>query len=317
MKISLITPANKQSKSGNRTTAVRWARFMRDLGHKVHVDTDYHNEPADMMVALHAWRTASSSHRFRALYPNRPLVVALTGTDINEYIFTDPDPTLKSMEIADALVCLHDLAVGATPKRFHKKLTVIYQSCPPLPGPRRPSQRYFDICVIGHLRDVKDPLRAALAVRNLPHSSRIRLIQLGHAHTAAWADTARAEEKKNPRFSWKGEVPFGRVRREFQKTQLMVISSLNEGGANVVSEAIVAGVPVIASDIPGNVGLLGAGYPGYFPVKNTAALKKLLLRTENEPAFLAGLAQHCQTRAPMFRPEHEQSSWKNVIQRLS
>jgi putative glycosyltransferase (TIGR04348 family) len=316
MQISLITPAGKQSKSGNRTTAVRWARILRDLGHQVTIDTAYHDEPADMMVALHAWRTADASHRFRELYPRRPLVVALTGTDINEYIFKDPAPTLKSMEIANRLVCLHDGAVDATPKKYRAKLDVIYQSAPPLTHPRQPSKRHFDVCVIGHLREVKDPLRAAYAVRSLPAGSRLRVSHLGMAHTPAWAEKARDEEAKNGRFVWQGEVPFWRVRREFIKTHAMVISSLTEGGANVVSEAMVAGVPVIASDIPGNTGLLGAGYPGVYPVKDTKALRTMLLRAENEPEFLDGLTRRCLARAPMFRPEHELKSWRAVLRAL-
>ena len=65
----------------------------------------------------------------------------------------------------------------------------------------------------------------------------------------------------------------------------MVISSLSEGGANVISEAAVAGVPVLASRIDGNVGLLGADYPGYFPVGDTEALARLL-RTAGAGAAL-------------------------------
>jgi glycosyltransferase involved in cell wall biosynthesis len=43
-----------------------------------------------------------------------------------------------------------------------------------------------------------------------------------------------------------------------------------------ISEAAVAGVPVLASRMDDNVGLLGAGYPGYFPVGDTQALARLL-----------------------------------------
>ena len=78
------------------------------------------------------------------------------------------------------------------------------------------------------------------------------------------------------RYRWRGEVPGWQVRREFARSHVMVISSVMEGGANVVSEAIVAGVPVIASKIDGNVGLLGADYRGYYPAQDTAALAALL-----------------------------------------
>jgi glycosyltransferase involved in cell wall biosynthesis len=124
----------------------------------------------------------------------------------------------------------------------------------------RPATRNFDICVIGHLRDLKDPFRTALAARRLPSESRLRVIHLGKAHSSDFASQAVAEMKINARYRWLGEVPGWRVRRELAKTRLMVISSHQEGGANVISEAIVAGVPVIASDIPGNIGLLSTSW---------------------------------------------------------
>jgi putative glycosyltransferase (TIGR04348 family) len=316
MKISLITPAKKQSKAGNRTTAVRWARILKALGHRVRISVDYADEPADLMVALHAWRSAGSIDRFRDRYPGRPLIVALTGTDIYRFLDSHPEPTLHSMEIADALVCLHDLVHEAIPARFADKLHVIHQSAPPLPGPRQPSTRTFDVCVIGHLREEKDSLRTAYAVRDLPASSRIRVTHLGLAHDEGWAAAARAEVARNPRYRWRGEVPGWAVRRAFATTQLMVLSSIMEGGANVISEALVAGVPVIASDIHGSVGLLGRDYPGYYPVGDTKALAGVLLRAEEDPAFLAALDEHCRKRARFFRPEEEQRRWHRLLRRL-
>jgi glycosyltransferase involved in cell wall biosynthesis len=170
--------------------------------------------------------------------------------------------------------------------------------------------------VIGHLREEKDPLRAALAARDLPLASRVRVIHLGKAHDEHWAERARAEMAVNPRYLWKGEVPGWAVRKEFVKTHLMVLSSIMEGGANVVSEAVVAGVPVVASDIPGSVGLLGQDYPGYYPVGDTAALTALLSRVETDPDFLDQLTRHCAARAPMFTPEAERDSWRTLLARL-
>jgi putative glycosyltransferase (TIGR04348 family) len=316
VKISLITPAKKRSRSGNRTTALRWAGILRGLGHRVDVAVDYDGQSVDLMVALHAWRSAGSAASFRERYPDRPLIVALTGTDIYRFLASHPEPTLRSMDLADALVCLHDLVHQAIPERYTDKLQVIYQSAPTLTRTRSPSRRHFDICVIGHLREEKDPLRAALAARDLPLASRVRVIHLGKAHDEAWAERARAEMAVNPRYLWKGEVPGWAVRKEFVKTHLMVLSSIMEGGANVVSEAVVAGVPVVASDIPGSVGLLGEDYPGYYPVGDTAALTALLSRVETDPDFLDQLTRHCAARAPMFTPEAERESWRTLLARF-
>ena len=93
MKISLITPADKQARAGNRTTAVRWARILEGLGHRVRYELDYGGADADLMVAVHAWRSASSIRRFRAAYPGRPLIVALAGTDIYGFQHSHPETT--------------------------------------------------------------------------------------------------------------------------------------------------------------------------------------------------------------------------------
>lgn len=316
MKISLITPAGKQLKNGNRTTAMRWARLLRRAGHRVRVATDYDGGAVDLLLALHARHSAAAVHRYRVAVPMGPLVIGLGGTDVNTFLKSEPERTYGAMQMADALICLHDLIDEALPPTFHNKLHVVRQSALPLPSPRRVSKQHVDICVIGHLRDEKDPFRAALAARHLPADSRVRVIHLGKATTAEYADRATAEMTRNPRYFWRGERPGWRVRREFAKTHAMVISSLQEGGANVVSEALVAGVPIIASDIAGNIGLLGRDYPGYYAVGDEGALAKLLHRTETEPAFLNSLMQHGQKLAPLFAPDREQASLNQIVNRI-
>lgn len=100
------------------------------------------------------------------------------------------------------------------------------------------------------------------------------------------------------------------------KSRLMVLSSRMEGGANVISEALVEGVPVLASRIPGSVGLLGQDYAGYFPVGDTAALAELLRRAETEPVFYGHLRAACTKRARLFEPGRELSAWRQVLREL-
>jgi putative glycosyltransferase (TIGR04348 family) len=316
MKIVLITPEGPTSRTGNRIAASRWARILRRLGHRVQIKADYDGEPADLMVAVHAWRSAAAIQRFRSKYPDRPLVLQLSGTDIYEYLRTDPVPTLRSMELADRLVSLNDLAWRVVPKRLRQRLCVIYQSAKPLQRPSRPSRRAIVVSVIGHLRDVKDPLRAAEAARLLPRDSRIRVEQVGRAYTPQWEARACAEMSTNPRYTWRDDVPVAAVRRLLARSHAMVISSLSEGGANVVSEAIVAGVPILASRMDGNVGLLGQDYPGYFPVGDTRALAGLLQRIEQEPCFANELRKALSRRAPLFRSSREIATWRQLLKGL-
>lgn len=316
MKIVLITPEGPTSRTGNRVAASRWARILRRLGHRVRMASDYDGRPADLMVAVHAWRSAAAVERFKKKYPERPVILQLSGTDIYHYLLSDPATTLRSMKLADRLVALNDLAWRVVPKGLRARLCVIHQSAEPLPRPRRPSRRAVIVAVIGHLRDVKDPLRAAAAARLLPADSRVRIEQVGRAYTPQWADRARAEMAANPRYVWRDDVPAASVRRLLARSHAMVISSLNEGGANVISEAAVAGVPVLASRMDGNVGLLGTGYPGYFPVGDTAALARLLQRIEREPHFARRLSAALECRAPLFRPAREIAAWRRLLASL-
>jgi glycosyltransferase involved in cell wall biosynthesis len=96
----------------------------------------------------------------------------------------------------------------------------------------------------------------------------------------------------------------------------MVLSSLSEGGANVISEAVAAGVPVLASRIDGSVGLLGRDYPGYFPVGDTRALADLLWRAETDADFYNILCDHCRRRRPLFEPKRERQSWHDLLAEL-
>jgi putative glycosyltransferase (TIGR04348 family) len=269
------------------------------------------------MIALHAWRSAEAIASFRARYPARPLVVALTGTDLYRYLHSHAETTLHSIELADRLVVLHMLAHEALPAWARDKVQVIYQSARPLPSRGKPATSYFDVCVAGHLREEKDPLRAAFAVRGLPPASRIRVLHYGKAYDDHWAQAAREEMARNARYRWLGEVPYWQLRRAYARCRLMVLSSIMEGGANVVSEAVVARLPLIVSEISGSIGLLGADYPGYFPVGDTRALQAQLARAEAEPEFLQQLARHCSRRESLFRPEREAAAWRDLLAGLN
>jgi putative glycosyltransferase (TIGR04348 family) len=291
--------------------------LLRSLGHRVGLATGYDGSPADVMIALHAWRSAAGVRAWRTRYPQQPLIVGLGGTDIYRFQHSDPNVTLGSMRVADMLVGLHDLGSDAIPEEMRGKLRVIYQSVQPLPR-RLPRLRdTFEVLVVGHLREEKDPLRTAQASRLLPVQSQIRVMHLGMAHGEQWSAAAFAEMAENPRYQWRGEVPGWAVQRAIARASLMVLSSIMEGGANVVSEALVAGVPVLASKIDGSVGLLGRDYPGYFPVGGTEALTALLHRAETDVAFLAELRRHCAARALLFEPAREQQSWHEALQELT
>ncbi len=315
MKIFMITPAGKRSSSGNQATATRWRKILKRLGHRVTVNSDWDGSDTNMMVALHAWRSADTVEAFRKRYPDRPLILALTGTDLYRFIHSHPTKTLNSIESADQLVALHDLAHQAIPEKYWKKLRIIKQSAIPIEQ-QPPRSRTFDLCVCGHLRDEKDSLRAAYAAKNLPENSQIRILHYGRPHNEKWNKMALDEMKINPRYRWFGEVPHWKIRRTHARSHAMILSSRMEGGANVVSEAIMADLPVLASRIDGSVGLLGGDYQGYYPVADTDALMQLMLKAERDGGFLPALIRQQQSLKNDFTEEAEFTGWKHLLEAI-
>ena len=316
MRVRLITPAGRGTRYGNRVTALRWAGILRSLGHRVVIEQEYRRGRCDLLIALHARRSASSIARSHRLHPQRPLILALTGTDLYQDIRRSRSAQ-RSLELATRLVTLQPLGQEALPEHLRGKVRSILQSKRPTPGPQLPNTSTFDICVVGYLRPVKDPFRAAQAARLLPKSSRLRVLHVGGALSEDMARRAQAEAGRNPRYRWLGELPQWRTRRVMARSRLLVLSSRLEGGANVVSEALVDGVPVLASRIDGSVGLLGEEYPGYFPVGDTRELARLLRRVEEEPDFLDELRAWCAALADRFLSEAERTAWEGLLAELA
>ncbi len=297
------------------TSALRWSRILKALGHRVVIEETYKGANCDLLLALHAWRSADSIELFSQLHPELPIVLALTGTDIYQDIHEKPEAQ-RSLELATRMMMLQPLGMEQLPTHVRDKARTIFQSARQTPGGHQPSGKTFNVSVIGHLRPVKDPMRTALAARLLRESSQLQVLHVGGAMNAELEQTAMDETANNPRYRWLGEMPRWKARRVMAKSQAMVLTSLAEGGANVVSEALADSIPVIASRIAGSVGMLGEDYPGYYEVENEHDLARVLTRIENEPAFLQELKQWCTDLSTLVSPATEQSLWNDLIQEV-
>jgi putative glycosyltransferase (TIGR04348 family) len=305
MLIQLLTPAAFGSRHGNRVTALRWAKRLRELGHRVRLG----GEPGDcdVLVAVHAVRSAAAVAAARAARPRLPIVVCLAGTDLYGAL----EPSLATLALANRVVALHPHAEQALPEPLRARTRVILQSAR-VPPDVAPAEG-FQICVVAHLRAVKDPLRVARAARLLPAASRARVVHLGAALAPEYAAAARAEEAENPRFRWLGDRPRLEALCTLAASRLFVLPSEAEGGANALSEAVAAGLPIVCSAIPGSLGLLGADHPGAYPAGDTAALAALLERAETDDRFLHELSERTRALGPLVRPERERAEWRALL----
>ncbi|MPZ65872.1 MAG: TIGR04348 family glycosyltransferase [Pseudonocardiaceae bacterium] len=317
MRIEIVTPAPMGSHHGNRVTAQRWARMLTELGHEAAITTTWSGEPVDALVALHAMRSAGSACAFAAAHPDRPLVVALTGTDLYRDL-PDSAQAQQAVAAASALVVLQPLARDAVPAHLGERVHVIHQSVTaPDALDTTTAGDAFEVVVLAHLRAVKDPFLAAAATRRLPANSRVRVTHCGAPIDPGTEERARAETATNPRYRWLGDVPREEALRHLAASRLLLLTSRLEGGANAVSEALAAGVPVLSTRVDGSVGLLGADYPGYVEVGDVAGLARLLRRAETDPAFLADLTTRVAARRELVDPERERRAWAELLARVT
>ena len=303
-------------------TARRWAGILRELGHRVQIRSGYdggahpgNGWDVEALIALHARRSAAAVRAFHADRPDAPIVIAMTGTDLY------PDPRTTGVDrgvlaLATRLVVLQPHGRTQLGPELAPRTEVIVQSVPPIrPRPPRPDR--FEVAFLAHVRAVKDPLRLAAAVRRLPHDSRIRVVHVGEARDEALAAEVAAESAANPRFDWLGPVPRAEALAVLARSRLLVLTSMHEGGANVVSEALAAEVPIISSAIPGSIGLLGPDYPGYFPPGDTAALTALLSAVERDRGGLyRTLRERCRALRPLVDPARERSAFAGLLREL-
>ena len=293
---------------------MRWQGFLKKLGHQVEISNHWSGENTDVLIALHAYRSHASIAQFRKIYPHRPIILIMTGTDLYRDMPSHPE-VLKSMEIADAIVILQSAALMMIPKHFQLKTHVIYQSTKSVKR-KVLLKKSFLISVIGHLRPEKDPFCTPESLKYLRPESKIQVLHLGKAMSPEMKSLAKAYNKELKNYQWLDELSHSETLQQLSRSHLMVISSLMEGGAHVVTEAIAIGVPVIASDIPGNRGLLGDDYPGYYPVGDAKALALMLQKAEFEPSFYKSLEAHIKKRVRYAQPSAEKRSIKSLTESL-
>jgi putative glycosyltransferase (TIGR04348 family) len=311
--VCIVTPALAEANNGNWQTASRWARMLRGQ-YRVDLYDHWQGEPADILVALHARRSAASIDRWSAERPHAPVVVVLTGTDLYRDIHVD-STAQRSLELADRLIVLHERAVDDLPLRHRAKAIACFQSTTSR-VPLIKTAHHLRALMVGHLRQEKDPRTYFEAARRLAQRSDILLDHIGGALDPSLGHEARELQNTTSQYRWLGALSHELTRGRIQGAHVLVHPSRLEGGAHVVMEAICSGTPVLGSRISGNVGMLGADYSGYFEPGDAPGLATLLRRCRDDPAILVSLREQCAARAALFKPVHERTTLRALLDEL-
>ncbi|MGH6627174.1 MAG: selenoneine biosynthesis selenosugar synthase SenB [Burkholderiaceae bacterium] len=323
--VVIVSPALADANNGNWQTAWRWQRMLSPI-YRTRIVREWPQDPEAgqdaVMLALHARRSAASIAAWGRAHPGRGLVVVLTGTDLYRDIQSDASAQ-QSLALAQRLVVLQERGPDALPAALRGKAHVVFQSTTTRQALPKTAQ-HLRAVMVGHLREVKSPDTLCQAARLLKAEPDIAIDQIGDALEPALGELARATAADCPSYRWLGGLPHEAVRRRIQRAHVLVHASRMEGGAHVVMEAVASGTPVLASRVPGNVGMLGPDYAGYFKHGDADALAGLLvrcrdgLRQADGPGgdLLSRLRAQCQLRAPLFAPDAERATLRHLLHEL-
>ena len=302
----LVTPYLASANNGNWRTAARWARMIAPRFRVILQSPDAPlRDDALALLALHARRSRQAIARWKRRHPDRALIVALTGTDLYRDVPAGDADAIASIADADRLVVLQDDALRHLSARHRDKASVVVQSARALaPWPRKAATR-FNAILVAHLRDEKDPRTALEAWRRLPPEVPATLTIVGDALDPDLGEDVRRAAASDSRVRWLGPRPHAWTRQAIRRAHALVVTSRMEGGANVVVEALTSGTPVIGTRMSGNVGLLGADYPGLFAVGDAEALAAMIARATRDRRWLGTLARHGERIAKRMSPEAE------------
>lgn len=314
--VLIHSPFSLHTGQGNAVTADRTELILRTAGFEVQVEGEvYEGVDARCLVALNARRSAGVVADFDRQHPGRRLIVVVTGSDINHPEMEDGDSETRwTMARADALVILHEADLEALPAELRKKAVCIFPSVSLPEGTRhQPAQgERFEVIMAGNLRGVKNPQLAVEGARVLEDDSPIFISSYGDASAELAAEITRASEELG-HFQWCGKVDHTSLIGKMAQAHLLLNTSTIEGGANAICEAVTMGLPVVASDIRGNVGMLGRNYPGLFPSGDAQAMVSLLRRCAKDTAFYRDLKSAVEQRASLFDFAAESAAWVSLI----
>ncbi len=272
MKILIITPSYPPEISGNATTASRIVEGLNEKGidtlvciskdfpKKECVDKVKKFDP-DIIHAFHAYKSGVNALELKKII-RKPLIVTITGTDINHDIFNKnkKDYVIDVLKGSDCITVFHESIKRKVRRFYDNEITIIKQSvrlkddkCDIraklnlsekdiiffVPSAlRKIKYGYFYLDRLGQLKTLFPGLKVIVAGRAI--EKRFAKAFLGRIEGLSWI---RYIEK----------IPHEKMKCVFEDIDIVLNSSISEGGmSNSVLEAMSVAKPVLASDIEGN-----------------------------------------------------------------
>lgn len=320
MRFRLYLPS-KNVAGGNQITADRWVEMLDSLGHQAQVCRFSVDEldRADVNIFFNAAKSAGRIVKTKIALPDRPIVVVLSGTDLQDFRLMLPE-TQSAISAADALVVYEESAISRLPPQMHQRsqTVVVPHSCRIEKLPDYQFQQGLNIIAVSHIRPEKNLDRYFLCLKHFVDVPNLYFHHVGGTRDDQPAAEIQdvADEISNLRLH--GEKSHDETLAMIRAADLLVHPSLVEGFPNVVVEAIVNGTPVALSRIDSHTTTFAGCLPGelFFDTDCGAELRDLLQTFVDDEGFRLRIGKACSAIANRFKPELERQGLLELLRRI-
>jgi glycosyltransferase involved in cell wall biosynthesis len=341
----ILTPFGQKSGMGNWRTASRYAQMLRASGINASIyepsqieDACTHSGQRTVAIVLNAARSSEAVTTFVA--EQIPVMLVMTGTDLYGALSPEQSGSERYQRAEQALhlarlILVLQAEAGDEIRRRWPKLADRVHCVLQTSAPRKPyapvmtqHSKTIRFLVAGHIREEKDPRTAFIgfhrafpdgwATRADGGRVPVRLIHVGSHQDKMLAQELIRLGAQYPGILLEGPLSHAQTLRQMTHVHCLIQSSVSEGGALVVSEAVACRLPVIASAIPAHRGQMGADYPGFFKTGDPDDLARVLQQFVSDDVFVARLRESGQALASLLAsPTAEREALARLVRQLS
>lgn len=310
VRILIITPGQPRT-TGNWVSANRQRKGLQSLGHTVRIvettETSGNLERItedfvpDVVNLLHAFR--SGTFWLASRYAKTiPMVVTLTGTDINHGVDNPAQKPIiqQIMTEAGAIITIRATTKETLSRDFPEHSSKLHHIAPAVDFGQRPFDLRRKCHIPRHvvlflhpagIRPVKGNLELLEMFEKVVREQHCRLLFCGPLLDKEYGQRFLNAVQKRTWADYAGQIPADAMPAAMRAADVILNNSISEGFANALQEAACLGIPILARDIPGNISAFEPGHGGLLYDSPEHFIRQAVL-----------LAKHPEMRRRLSRP---------------
>lgn len=314
MHVHLLSAPPARQAPSEEETLTRWSGVLTGLGHRVSVSSRLPGAGPDALLAMSPVENAGTLATLAQLPDRAPLAIVLNGLDPAGRGLELPQ-VVRALAYSDALVVFHEAGRSRLTRGLRARARIVPRPALPAARPSPNRADTFEVASFGSIAD-SEPVPSARVARALPGGAGIQVLHAGAAQDERRRFDALRESETNPAWRWLGAVPRGESVLALARARILLQLGPADELANPITEALAAGVGVLATREGCNVGLLGEEHPGLVAVGDLAEAARRLAFARTERRYLQLLRDASSARAERVQPAAERRALRALLQRL-